>query len=463
MMKNSSEQGRNITREKLWRALSFAPKHQTRTEIPVGKPGNFQKENPGSIDAKGIKKTLSLGNTFRLPKAPAVVVGTCAHGLTLLQSLAGSDLPLIAIEANPGLPGVHTNLATVEIVADINGPQLIDTLVNLRSRIDCPGSPVLFLTNDVMVRTVCLGWHRLVDKYRLSWSDCAEDVLPLLDKKSLEARTRLQGLNYPESFIIACETDVRKAIDKIGFPMIVKPTHPLKSFKTFMPKSAESLLGWVGDYHRDLPFIAQKFIPGDERETFFSALYLDHGKVLARFDGRKIRSRPIGHTTIAESFPDNEVYQHTLKFFDGLKLSGPVSLELKRGTDGRLWVIEPTVGRTDFWIGLCTANGINMAIIDYNHQVGETMPETRQSNEAVWFNEERDPLGRVWFAVQFNLKMNGRRSTYLYLHREDLRPAREALRRMISESIRRVIHLPNKLGMMFFEWLKKLIKRFPGG
>ena len=413
------------------------------------------------MNKKEIKKTPSLENTFRLLKTPAVVVGTCGHGLTLLRSLAGSDLPLIALEANPDLPGVHTNLATVEIVADINGPQLIDILIQLRSRIDCPGLPVLFLTNDAMVRTVCLGWHRLTDKYRLSWSDCAENILPMLDKKSLEARSHLQGLNYPESFIIACETDVQKAIDKIGFPMIVKPTHPLKSFKTFMPKSAESLLVWVKKYFVDLPFIAQKLIPGDEGETFFSALYLDHGKVLARFDGRKIRSRPIGHTTIAESFPDNEVYQQTLKFFDGLKLSGSVSLELKRAPDGSLWVIEPTVGRTDFWIGLCTANGINLPIIDYNHQVGETVPEMRQSNEAVWFNEERDPLGRAWFAARPNLKMNGRHSTYLYLHRNDPRPAKEALRRIILESIRKVIHLPNKLGMVALESLKRLSDRFP--
>lgn len=441
--------------------MSFAPSHQTLTEISIGKPKIFQKENVKVMNKRGIKKTLPSENTFRLPKAPAVVVGACGHGLTVLRSLAGSDLPLIAIEANSDLPGVHTELATVEIVPDINGPQLIDSLIQLRSRIDCPGLPVLFLTNDAMVRTVCLNGHRLTGKYLLSWSGCAENILQLLDKKSLEARCHLQGLNYPESFIIACEADVPKAVAKIRFPMIVKPTHSLKSFKTFMPKSTESFLDWVKKYCVDLPFIAQKFIPGDEGKTFFSALYLDHGKVLARFDGRKIRSRPIGHTTIAESFPDDEVYQQTLKFFDGLKLSGPVSLELKRAPDGSLWVIEPTVGRTDFWIGLCTANGINFPIIDYNHQVGETVPEMRQSNEAVWFNEERDPLGRAWFAARPDLKMNGRHATYLYLYREDSRPAREAQRRIIWELIRRAIHLPSKLGMMVFERIKRSIKTFP--
>ena len=337
-----------------------------------------------------------------------------------------------------------------------NRPQLIDILIELRFRIDCSAMPVLFLTNNAMVRTVCLGWHRLADKYRLSWSDCGENILLMLDKKSLEARSYLQRLNYPENSIITCETDVQQAIEKIGFPMIVKPTHPLRSFKTFMPKSAESLISWVNNYCADLPFIAQKFIPGEEGETLFCALYLDHGKVLARFGGRKVRSRPIEHTTIAESFPDDEVYQQTLRFFDDLKLSGPVSLELKRAPDHSLWVIEPTVGRTDFWIGLCTANGINLPIIEYYHQIGKTVPQMLQSNKAVWFNEERDPLGRTWFAAQSKLKMNGRHSTYLYLHREDLRPAKEALRRIIRGSIGKVSRLPNKLGMMAFEVLKRL-------
>ena len=39
-----------------------------------------------------------------------MVVGTCGHGLTLLRSLANSDLPLIALEANPELPGARTSL-----------------------------------------------------------------------------------------------------------------------------------------------------------------------------------------------------------------------------------------------------------------------------------------------------------------------------------------------------------------
>ena len=278
----------------------------------------------------------------------------------------------------------------------------------------------------------------------------------MLDKKLLEAHGHRQGLNYPGSFIIACEKDVQRAVEKIGFPMIVKPTRPLRSFKTFMPKSDEGLIDWVNKYSGDLPFIAQHFIPGDEGKTFFSALYLDLGKVVARFDGRKIRSRPVGHTTIAESFPDDEVYEQTLKFFDGLNISGPVSLEFKRSPDGRLWVIEPTVGRTDFWIGVCTANGINLPLVEYYHQIGKTILGMRQSNEVVWFNEERDPLGRAWFAAQFNLKMSGRRSAFVYLHHKDFLPAKKALLIIIWDSIKKTSRFPGKLAIMAFKALKKI-------
>ena len=205
--------------------------------------------------------------------------------------------------------------------------------------------------------------------------------------------TARHGLRYPPSMMVGSVPDVERAVDEIGFPCIVKPSRPLGGFKTYLPESAEDLRRWVGLHRSDLPFVVQKFIPGDDRTIHFSALYLDRGEVLARYDGHKLRSYPLGHTTIAESRRDDEIHRHALDFFEGEELSGPVSLEVKRGPDGTLWVIEPTVGRTDFWIGLCTANGVNLPLVEYCHQVGIDLPVATQTNEAVWFNEERDPLG----------------------------------------------------------------------
>lgn len=361
------------------------------------------------------------GRSF--PATPAVVVGCCGHGLSIIRGLSRGGVRAIALESDRTLPGVHTRLAQVELVPDSTGPALIDALLTLRSRIDCLENPVLFLANDRMVRFIGNQWARLRGQYRLSWAHCRETLLPLLDKTALEARCVRQGIAYPKTFLLTSVRDVDHAIGTIGFPMIVKPVRPLSSFKTRLPESGEQLAALAEHFRDELPFIVQNFIPGDDRAIHFTALYLDHGKVLARFDGHKLRSRPLGHTTIAESCPDDEVFEQTLRFFDGLELSGPVSLELKRAPDGRLWVIEPTIGRTDFWVSLCTENGVNLPLIEYGHQTAATLPTVRQLNAMVWFNEERDPFGRLWFARQQGLRMMGRRSTYLFWHVDDPLPA----------------------------------------
>ena len=329
---------------------------------------------------------------FDLP--PAVVVGTCGHGLAIIRALHAGGVPVIALEANSALPGARTAMARVVMVPGIHGDALMLALEALAPRIEAPGQLVLFLTNDSMVR--CLGqhWERLQGRYRLSWSDARQALLPLLDKPALEARCHETGVQYPETYVLGSAESVDDAARQIGFPMIAKPARPLSGFKTALPADAGSLRQLVERHQRDLPFLVQRFIPGDDRRIHFSALYLDKGKELARFDGHKLRSRPMGHTSIAESLPADDVHACTRRFFDGLQLSGPVSLELKRDTDGSLWVIEPTVGRTDFWVGLCIANGVNLPLIEYLHQVGQPVAPPVQRDTHLWFNEDRDPLGR---------------------------------------------------------------------
>jgi predicted ATP-grasp superfamily ATP-dependent carboligase len=364
-----------------------------------------------------------------LPTQPiAVVVGLCGHGLAVVRALNMGFVPIIALEANSELPGVQTRLASIEMIPDINGVKLIESLIELRTRIDCVDSPVLFLTNDRMIRTIAEGWFRLEGLYKLSWSHARHTLLPFLEKASLEPRCDSQGLSYPKTFVLTTAADVDQAIATIGFPIFVKPARPLSQFKTAQPQTREALHALANAYSADLPFLIQQCIPGDDTCIYFTAFYLDHGNILARFDGHKLRSRPLGHTTIAESSPNDEVCAQTCKFFAGLNLSGPVSLELKKDQMGRFWVIEPTIGRTDFWIDLCVANDVNLPLIEYQNQAKLQFMKPTQSNKAVWFNEDRDPFGRLWFISQKNMNMGTRRATYLYMHGTDIQPALRALK-----------------------------------
>ncbi len=381
---------------------------------------------------------------LRFEKAPAVVLGACGHGLAVIHALASNGVPVLVVESDENLPGIKTNAAQVIFVGTMNGEALIESLIDLGQRILCPGKPVLFLANDRMVRLLGLNWERLSALFSLSWSACRERLLPLLDKSVLEQRCAEVGLLYPQTRIIGFDGDVDPVLEDLGFPLILKPVRPLSGFKTVIPECRQEVLDVVARYRDDLPFLAQRLIPGDDRNIFFSAFYLSEGKVLARFDGHKLRSRPLGHTTIGESFIDDAVFDRAQQFFAGLALSGPVSLELKRDAEQNFWVIEPTLGRTDFWVGLCIENGVNLPLVEYYHQAGLAMPVTQQSDRAIWFNEERDPLGLFWLAVQPDFRFRGRRPTFLYLHPHDPKPLFIGLERLFSGFLRSVLRRASK-------------------
>jgi predicted ATP-grasp superfamily ATP-dependent carboligase len=380
--------------------------------------------------------------------APAVVVGLCAHGLAIARALANERVPVIALEANESLPGFHTRLARVRRVAGVHGRTLLDNLYVLGCELSGGPKPVLFLTNDRMVRDVAEGWSGLASLYRLSWAGCRDQVVRLLDKDNLEARCKEAGLLYPRSAKIDDEVGIRGALARVALPAILKPTRPLSSFKVRVIHAADSLYPFVAGHRGDLPVLLQQWVPGDDRAIFFCALYLDRGTVLARFDGHKLRSRPMGHTTVAEAYPSDDVFAETARFFEGLDMSGPVSLELKQ-ENGRYWVIEPTVGRTDFWLDVCVTNGVNLPHVEYLHQTGQLIGESRQDDRAVWFNTERDPAGLVWFTAQRDTRWRGRRPALLFAHPEDPRPlgaaATRYLRRVpgiVGRRLQRILRAP---------------------
>lgn len=372
-----------------------------------------------------------------------VVVGLCGHGLTIVRALHRGGASVVALETNLTLPGMYTRFASIRRVTDINHAGLIDSLLMLSDEIGADPLPVLILTNDRMVETVACHIKQLYGRFALSWHDSYQNILPLLKKDQIEARCQTTGLNYPRTVLL---NTLDKAIPQFGdlrYPLIVKPTCPISSFKTIIIKSKDDF-----PVHRDriataLPVIVQEFIPGDDRTIRFGALYLDRGQILARFEGRKLRSRPMGHTTLALSEPNEEIHRLATCFFEGLALSGPVSLELKQAPDGSFWVIEPTVGRTDFWVGLCVANGVNLPLIEYRSQANLPLPEIRQVRNHLWMNGERDPFALFWLIFHQPWLLFSQCITALYLDLNDIRPFLGAFSNLtgslLSRSLRKVV------------------------
>lgn len=366
--------------------------------------------------------------------APAVVVGLCSHGLATVRALRRRGIRVHALEADSDLPGASTRAAEVHIVPGINGEGLIESLRDARSRIASDVPPVLFLMNDNMVRELATRWPELDGRYRLSWSHGREQVGRLLRKSAIEARCREVGLSYPSSRTLDSEDDLDRVVAELRGPFILKPVRPLSAFKVKLVATPEALRRVVREFRESAPFLVQEWVPGGDERIHFGALFLDRGEPIATFVGQKLRSSPkaLGQTTMARSSARQDVLDATTRFFDGLGLSGPVSLELKQDDRGTLWVIEPTLGRTDFWLACCIENGVDLPYIEYRHQTGEERPPSRQIDAVVWTDTERDPLGIVWYLLSPRGWLRFRRPVrFPYWKISDMRPFYVALARTL--------------------------------
>lgn len=370
----------------------------------------------------------------------AVVVGLCGHGLAIARALAGAGIRVFALEANRSLPGFATSAAEKILVEDINGAGLIESLALLAKTLRSP--PVLFLTNDRMVETVGAHHGSLAADYRLSWATSRSRLLPLLKKETVYRRCAEIGMAHPKTVTIRGGQDFGDQIAHLRLPVIVKPDRPISSYKTLILESKNQIGRSLPIISTALPAVVQEFIPGDDSQIYFAALFLDRGRVLARYEGRKLRSRPMGHTTIALGESNDETHCLAKQFFSGLDLSGPVSLELKSDPTGAFWVIEPTVGRTDFWIGLCIHDGLNLPEIEYRYAAGESSTVGTQQNSTLWINEERDPGAPLWLLKNHPLILLRKRRVWLYFWSRDYRPF---VRWLFAQLINMPIRIFNKI------------------
>jgi predicted ATP-grasp superfamily ATP-dependent carboligase len=383
--------------------------------------------------------------------AIALVVGLCSHGLSVVRGLHDAGVEVYALEKDAWRPGVRSKaIRHTFLCSEADMEQLVPTLAALRARLPQDRRVVLFPTNDTHVRLMGEGVDLLRPHYLLSWADCVGHVLRLQRKNELEQAARSRGLNYPRSAPLGSVAEAEAAVAGFRYPVILKPARPLSSFKTALAQDLPELLSLLRQYQADLPILAQEYIAGGDQSLYFGALVLDRGKVVQEMVGRKIASFPParGQTTVAETVDEPQVLALTRRFFDGLDMSGPVSLELKRAPDGSFWVIEPTVGRTDFWLELCVAAGFNQVYQEFQLALGQAAQPTALRGPVTWFDAENDVLS-YWRAVLARRSLRpfgGKRPVFTYWRAGDQRPFLQACRVGLAWRIKaRLARLAGKL------------------
>lgn len=370
----------------------------------------------------------------------ALVLGLDSHGLSVVRALADAGVTVYAMERNQLCPGATSNrVKRVFPVKDFDAEHLLPALAQARADMVLHQDVALLAINDRQVAVIARNLERVLADYLVAWAPEAETILTLQRKDTLERIALAQGLHYPRSRIFDRPVIESNAID-LQFPVILKPVQPLSSFKTLLLQDATELAPALERHARDLPILAQEYVTGGDESIFFGALLLDRGRAIYGVAGRKLASYPParGQTTVAETVDEPEILKLTEQFFAGMNLSGPVSLELKRDEAGRHWVIEPTVGRTDFWSELCVSAGFNQPYMEFQLACGLPIDHPVRTRKCVWYDTEREPLGWLRLAWRESTwRPRGAYQAFPYWGRGDWRPVARAARQFLTDRLGR--------------------------
>jgi len=334
------------------------------------------------------------------PSVPAVVVGAEVNGLGVIRALGRANVPVMALSSDPKQPTARSRYCTAVRCADERSPHIIQSLIDFGRR--QPQPLPLFLT---MERTVALvAEHRgELDPYYLINLPTPDVLARINDKLQLVEAAAALDIPTPEAIALRCASDLAAAADRLIFPVIVKPSVKTGNFEScfggrgVIVDNPDDLRSRFRNYPwGDEHLIAQRFIDTPDSDIFFHLVYYSRdGRCLARFTGQKIRIWPpaLGNTASAAPAADiAPISGAAERLLESAGFTGIGSVEFKRDASGdRYWLIEPTLGRTDYQSAIAPANGVNIPYVAYCDLVGDPMPAAIAASGPVkWIDPERD-------------------------------------------------------------------------
>ena len=233
---------------------------------------------------------------------------------------------------------------------------------------------ILLPSQDQVVKAVSDYRGLLENDYDFILPD-KEVVDLLLDKALFQDWAESEQLPVPETKIVENEPELRKAIENIKYPLILKPNVKTdlweKKFgldKTFVLKGQMDIDKISCDLFKMCPqLIVQQYIPGDDSQVYFCLELFDcDSREIGYFTGKKILQWPPlkGSTAIAVAERNETIHNMTREIFETLRFKGLGSIEYKKNSlDGKYYIIEPTVGRNDLQSNLSLAAGINLSLM----------------------------------------------------------------------------------------------------
>lgn len=329
----------------------------------------------------------------------AVVVGSGLNALGVVRSLASEGVRVAVVSASSTGPALRSRF-TAKQVTQVDYLELPGTLQQVAKELG--GKPFLLLTEEEAVRVCSEARDSLASAFRFRFGT-HELMLSLTHKEGVQALNEQCGMPIPKAVRLRSAADF-PALDGLRYPCALKPGlkhagYGDKFKKAYVVHSPDEAMRLFEEIAPTLPdLVVQEWIQGGDDSIYFCLQYMgSNGQLVASFTGRKLRAWPpqIGGTASCTAATDAEhiLGPLTTKFFRAVGFQGMGSIEYKRDErDGQFYVVEPTVGRTDFQEEVATLNGCNLPYAAFAYECGLAVPASLSVPKTIW----QEPTSNRW-------------------------------------------------------------------
>jgi predicted ATP-grasp superfamily ATP-dependent carboligase len=344
----------------------------------LGRPASVMRAGPN--DDRG-------GTAVVTPhRIPVVLTALNLNGLGVARVLGEHGVEVHAVhEGEADAPETRTRRVR-SVWPRRKGEDLVGLLLD-RARQFGGERPVLLPITDESVAAVAEHHAELAAAYRIPFGDPAA-VLRLLSKKGIDEAARALRMPVPPTYVVEDPAGIEAVARQVRYPCILKPQDKSPEFastgaqKAQRPADAAELVAAYRSFCAAEPrAVVQEFIPGGDAEVCFCLVALaQDGALLGAFVGHKIRQWPphCGGTASCEPLDAPELVELTARFLRDSGLRGIGSCEYKRDPrDGRFYLIEPTVGRTDWQNAVADIHGVPIPYLVYCDLTGAPVPAVR--------------------------------------------------------------------------------------
>jgi D-aspartate ligase len=336
-------------------------------------------------------------------RVPVLLLG----GVNLVRCLGLAGIPAIVASPDPTEPAFASRYCRGSILLPpYEHPKALNRLLAVGEKLrSIAGRRVpLMCGSDDALKLLYAHRDRLQRHFVMLLNEPAV-ATGLIDKERFQQLAAKRGLPVPREFRWDAASEL--SLEAAGMEVLVKPKTKVDWHDSHLhdrlfgeggkarifANGREAMADADVAYFREqLAF--QEYIPGDDRSLWSYHGFADeHGKVLAAFVGRKIRTDPplTGESAFIEVAEDAALDALGREIAARLPLRGAFKMDFKQDPrDGR-WLLLEINARFNLWHYLGARNGLNLVQVAYEYLLERARPVApRAATTYRWLSLELD-------------------------------------------------------------------------